>query len=80
MQEQGGDPSPPDRYTWFEDDVFYHARDPKLSLIASYPTMAKWRSQGAGPTFHRMGGRIYYRGDHLNQYIRDNEVPTRPQA
>ena len=75
-KKRGSDPS--DQHTWFDDNVFYHARDPKLGLIGSYPTMAKWRSQGMGPPFYRMGGRIYYRGDHLNNYIRTNEVTPRP--
>jgi len=32
-------------------------------------TLAKWRSQGRGPSFVRLGGSVFYRVPELEQYI-----------
>ena len=32
-------------------------------------TLAKWRSQGRGPSFVRLGGNVYYRHAELDQFI-----------
>jgi predicted DNA-binding transcriptional regulator AlpA len=32
-------------------------------------TLAKWRSQGRGPSYVRLGGAVFYRLSELDQYI-----------
>jgi predicted DNA-binding transcriptional regulator AlpA len=32
-------------------------------------TLAKWRSQGRGPSFVRLGGSVFYRLSELDQFI-----------
>lgn len=32
-------------------------------------TLAKWRSQGRGPSFVRIGGAVFYRHAELDKYI-----------
>ena len=50
----------------FDSDTFYFTRDPALAVIASYSTLAHWRSEGRGPAYVRLGRRIAYRGGDLN--------------
>jgi predicted site-specific integrase-resolvase len=38
-------------------------------------TLAKWRSQGRGPYFVRIGGNVFYRVVELSQYIAANVTP-----
>lgn len=39
------------------------------------PTLAKWRLQGGGPTFVRLGGRIFYRRSTLEQFLSEKTFP-----
>ena len=39
-------------------------------------TLANWRSQGKGPSYLRIGGRIFYQVHKLKRYIRGCKVKT----
>ena len=41
-------------------------------------TMAHWRCEGRGPTYVKVGLKVAYRGDHLNDWIEAQTV--RPSA
>lgn len=44
-------------------------------------TLARWRAEGKGPAYTRIGGRIYYRRNALSEYARSVEVqPVRNAA
>ena len=61
----------------FDADRFYAATDPAMRFIASYQTLAHWRAREIGPAFHRLGGRILYKGADLNAFIESRRVePT----
>ena len=54
----------------FENDVLYFASDPELRRAGfCYQTLAHWRMQGRGPKFLKIGSRVAYRGEHLNQWL-----------
>lgn len=44
-------------------------------LNLSRATLDKWRIQGGGPEFARIGGRIFYRRSILEQFIAGNTYP-----
>lgn len=48
-----------------------------ICLSVKPQTLAKWRSQGTGPYFVRIGGKVFYRQSELNDYI--NEGVTAPE-
>ena len=60
----------------FDNEKLYFANDPDVLRLASYFTMAHWRSEGRGPAFHRIGNKIMYKGADLNAWIRRQRVET----
>lgn len=62
----------------FESGKFYRANDEALTKIWSYWTLAEWRCKGRGPTFVKIGRRVFYRGQDLNDWIERQVV--RPVA
>ena len=63
----------------FDPDTLYRTDDPKLLVFGVYSTLAAWRSQGRGPAFIKIGGRVHYRGRDLNQWIDARRIPTADQ-
>ena len=62
----------------FEDDKLYRTDDPALNEHIGRPsTLAHWRSEGRGPKYVKLGGRVVYRGSHLNDWIEARTVETR---
>ncbi len=43
-------------------------------------TMAGWRSLGTGPTFCKIGGRVYYRKSDLDDWIASRRVSSTAEA
>ena len=65
----------------FDPNKYYAASDPGLELLGSYQALAQQRSRGEGPRYHKVGRRIFYRGDDLNEYLDRCVVePTRGPA
>ena len=60
----------------FEPDRYYRTSDPELASLATPGTLAQWRHQGRGPSFHKFGHRILYRGRDLNEWIDDHLIET----
>ena len=60
----------------FDDQQWYFANDPHVLRLASYFTMAHWRSEGRGPAYHKIGNRVVYRGLDLNAWIAGRRVET----
>lgn len=58
----------------FDPDKLYLANDPALAVIGSYWTMARWRSQGQGPAFVKLGSRVAYSGAALTEWIERQTV------
>ncbi len=60
----------------FEDDRYYRTSDPELAFVATPGTLSQWRHQGRGPSFHKFGSRILYRGRGLNEWIDAHLIET----
>ena len=61
----------------FESEKLYRPSDPALRVIAAEWTLAQWRSKRRGPRYIKLnGGRIFYRGADLNEWINGQVVET----
>ena len=58
----------------FEADRLYAPADPEMRMIAKVKTLANWRSAGRGPRWAKLGGRVRYRGDVLNNWLAETLV------
>ena len=64
----------------FDPEKIYLASDDALKLFGKASTMANWRSQGTGPAFVKLGGRVGYRGEDLNDWLRRRTVQPQEAA
>ena len=55
--------------THFDDTKLYHTSDPLLEQFGRPQTWRVWRAKGKGPSYLRVGGRIFYRGIELNRWL-----------
>lgn len=53
----------------FDPDRYYMTTDPELVLLGTPDALAKRRSRGEGPRYHKLGKRVLYRGTDLNAYL-----------
>lgn len=57
-------------------DQYYTAKDPELRVFGEPQTLAKWRSEGRGPAYIKMGSRVVYFGADLLAHRDANRVDT----
>lgn len=62
----------------FDPTKLYRPGDPALDPLGSRQTLAHWRSQGRGPCYVKIGGRIAYKGGDLNAWINSHTVNPKP--
>ena len=60
----------------FEQNRNYVLGDPELDLIGDRAKLAQWRHKGIGPAFYRLGRKIIYRGEDLNDWAEAQRVDT----
>ena len=58
----------------FDNETLYLPTDPEIQRLGSYSTLASWRSEGRGPRYVKIGGRVMYRGRDLNEWIEAQTV------
>ena len=58
----------------FDPNTLYFVNDEALRAIAPTSTMAHWRSEGRGPAFVKLCGKVAYRGSDLNDWIESQTV------
>ena len=58
----------------FEQNRNYVLGDPELELIGDRAKLAQWRHKGIGPAYYRLGRKIIYRGEDLNDWAASNRV------
>ncbi len=52
----------------------YRPSDDALRLIASEGLLAKWRSEGKGPPFVKVEGKVFYDGADLIRWLTERRV------
>lgn len=61
----------------FNPEMLYQATDEALLQIGvGYWTLARWRSDGTGPRYLKIGNRVAYRGADLNAWLDSRIVET----
>ena len=59
------------------EPLFVAARDvPKLIVGVSQKTLANWRYQKVGPSFHLVQGSVYYSWQELKEFFSTGRVET----
>lgn len=58
----------------FEAGKLYKPTDPALAVIGSPSALATWRHEGRGPAYVKLGARVAYRGEDLNDWIESQTV------
>ena len=53
----------------FDPERYYATTDPELRVLGTRDAIAKKRSRGEGPRYHRVGRRVLYLGADLNRYL-----------
>ena len=65
----------------FDGSRLYFANDTAVLALAPYWTLARWRSEGRGPRYIKIGARVAYRGSDLNDWLATRTVePTDVRA
>ena len=60
----------------FNDSEIYRVGDKQLDRIGRPSTLARWRVNGQGPCYAKLGGRIAYKGEDLNAWIDAQKIQT----
>ena len=62
----------------FDGKKFYRPADERLRILGSRSTLARWRTQGEGPPFVKLGNsvssRVIYAGSALNDWLRQRRI------
>ena len=61
----------------YENTRLYQVGDPELLRVGSESTLARWRSQGHGPAYYKIRGRVAYLGADLNRFVAAQRVEPR---
>ena len=64
----------------FQPDRIYQTDNPELLAIWKANTLSNWRYERRGPSYMKVGKRIYYRGDDLNTFLNRHRVEPRDAA
>lgn len=62
------------------DDKLYPTKEAAEKLRKSEHTLNAQRSRGEGPTFVKLGGRVFYRGADLDAYINGHRYTSTAEA
>ena len=58
----------------FDDNSYYLTSDPALGILGTRGSLSQKRHHGRGPTYHKLGSRILYKGSDLNKYLDQNII------
>ena len=59
---------------YFDDAKLYHTSDPLLEQFARPQTWRLWRAKKKGPSYLKVGGRVFYSGAELNSWLTTSVV------
>lgn len=57
-------------------DQFYSPQSPELRQVAAVQTLARWRSEGRGPAYHKAGAKVLYLGADVLSWLAAGRVQT----
>ena len=55
--------------THFDGTKLYHTSDPLLEQFGRPQTWRVWRAKKKGPSYLKVGGRVFYSGAELNKWL-----------
>ena len=55
--------------SYFDDEKLYHTSDPLLEQFGRPQTWRTWRAKNKGPSYLKVGGRVFYSGAELNSWL-----------
>jgi len=58
------------------DEVLLNPREAAEFLRVTWQTLANWRHNKCGPNYRKLGGKILYHENDLNQFIDSSLVDT----
>ena len=61
-----------------QETEFLTTREASAFLRISKPTLERWRMEGRGPRYAKIGHRVLYPRVELEQFMRERIVETRP--
>ncbi len=64
----------------FQGDAIYTPNEVAMDTPFTEKTLAKWRWLGTGPEYHKLHGRIFYRGAALNGWLASAERGGTPSS
>ena len=64
----------------FDETSLYFAHDAEVLKLGTYSTLAHWRSEGRGPKYIKVGGKVAYRGSDLNEWLDAQTVDPAKRA
>ena len=59
-----------------EPESYYNTSSPELRKIAAKQTLAKWRHEGRGPSYIKIGSKILYKGSDALQWLESQKIRT----
>ena len=62
--------------TLFDNSKNYTLGDPALDLIGPRELLAQWRHKGKGPAYFKLGRKIVYSGQDLNEWAEAQRVQS----
>ena len=61
-----------------QETEFLTTREASAFLRVSKPTLERWRMEGRGPRYVKIGHRVFYPRAELDGFLREQLVETRP--
>lgn len=58
----------------FNPESYYRPSSPQMRDIAAEQTLARWRCEGVGPAYIKIGGRILYLGADVIKWLKAHRV------
>jgi predicted site-specific integrase-resolvase len=59
-----------------DERKYLSAKEVRQAYGIAEKTLANWRSQGRGPAYHKLGGKVRYKVEDLEAWARKSRVLT----
>lgn len=58
----------------FENDKLYDPKELAQKIRIAERTIHRWRGEGSGPSYHKIGGRVFYRGEDITAWLEKRRI------